>query len=288
MMTFQSTLHRESPPRLTSTANFFPPIESHNSKQGLRREPNQLRAALSILLVPALLAPVAYSQTPPEQTLLDLTNQSRTEHHLPPLAWDPVLARAALIHAQRVAIESAPLGHQYPGEPDLTTRAAQAGSHFSTVSENVAGHGTTPDDIFQAWMNSPTHRANILDPHLNVAGIAVVQNHGLLYAVEDFARITPTLAPSEIERRVTQLLRDNGLAPAASNADARATCPMQTGNAGHPSLVIQWDGANLADIPATVLQQLPNPTTHTAAVAACPSQRHDQPFTTYRVVILIY
>ena len=251
-----------------------------------------MRAALSILLVPALLAPIANSQTAPEQAILDLTNQSRAEHHLPPLAWDPVLARAALFHAQfvvqHVAIESGPLEHQYPGEPDLTTRAAQAGSHFSTVSENVAGHGTTPDDIFQAWMNSPTHRANILDPHLDVAGIAVVQNHGLLYAVQDFARVTPTLAPSEIERRVAQLLLDHGLAPAPSNADARATCPMRSGNAGHPSFIIQWDGANLADIPATVLQQLPNPTTHTAAVAACPSQRHDQPFTTYRVVILIY
>jgi hypothetical protein len=251
-------------------------------------KPNQLRAALPILLILALLAPIAHSQTPPEQTLLDLTNQSRAEHHLPPLAWDPVLARAALLHAQRVAIESGSVEHQYPSEPDLLTRAVQAGSHFSTVSENVAGRATTPADIFHAWMNSPTHRANILDPHLNVAGIAVVQNHGLLYAVEDFARITPTLAPSEIERRVTQLLRDHGLAPAPSNADARATCPMPTGNAGHPTLVIQWDGSNLADIPATVLHQLPNPTTHTAAVASCPSQRHDQPFTTYRVVILIY
>ena len=247
-----------------------------------------MRAALPILLILALLSPIARSQTAPEQALLDLTNQDRAQHHLPPLTWDPVLSRAALLHAQRVIRESGPVEHQYPGEPDLTTRAAQAGSHFSTVSENVAGHGTTPADIEQAWMASPTHRANILGPNLNVAGIAVIESNGLLYAVEDFARVTPTLAPGEIERRVTQLLLDHGLALAPSNADARATCPMHTGNAGHPALVIQWDGANLAEIPATILQQVPNPAAHTIAIAACPSQRHDQPFTTYRVVILIY
>jgi hypothetical protein len=208
-------------------------------------------------------------------------------HHLPPLTWDPVLARAALLHAQRVAREPGPVEHQYPGEPDLMTRAAQAGSHFSSILENVAGQGTSPADIDHAWMTSPTHRANILNPNANVVGIALVENRGQLYAVQDFARATPTISPNEIDRRVSQLLLDHHLALAPSNDDARATCPMRTGNAGHPALVIQWDGPDLADIPATILHQVPSPTTHTYAAAACPSQRH-QPFTTYRVVILVY
>jgi Cysteine-rich secretory protein family len=251
-----------------------------------------LRAALPILLILALLPSIAHSQSPSEQTLLNLTNRHRAEHNLPPLAWDPILARAALIHAQRVAREPGPVQHQYPGEPDLMTRAAMAGSHFSSILENVAGQATTPAQLDQAWMASPSHRADILNPNANVVGIAVVENQGLLYAVQDFARITPSLAPAEIERRVSQLLLDHGLAPAPSNADARATCPMHTGNAGNPLLVIQWDGADLAEIPALVLHQVPNPATHTAAVANCASQRPthlpDQPFTTYRVVILIY
>jgi hypothetical protein len=36
-------------------------------------------------------------------------------------------------------------------------------------------------------MNSPPHRANILDPELDSLGVAVVERNGELFAVQDFA-----------------------------------------------------------------------------------------------------
>src|ERR1700744_3550379 len=120
--------------------------------------------ARTLLLALTFAASFFNAQTPPtspEQTLFQLTNQARAAHNLPPLHWDNALAAAAKAHVQRVRNEPGELLHQYPGEPDLTTRGAQAGAHFPPHAENV-GRGTDVPLIQQTWMNSPSHRANIL------------------------------------------------------------------------------------------------------------------------------
>jgi hypothetical protein len=251
------------------------------------------RLALSLLAL-LLLAPSAPAQqgaTVAEQYLLQLTNQHRAEHNLPPLAWDAALARAAHAHALRIMQDGGVAQHQYPGEPDVKARAVKAGAHFSTVSENVAGNGTAPIDFDRAWMASPVHRANILDPHLNVIGIAVVRGNGVLYAVQDFARSVVVLGPTQIEQQAQQILRDHGIQPATAadaRENARRTCRDPKSTTGYPVLVMQWDGADLNQLPATLLQQMPTARQHTAAVGACPSTRQQEGFTTYHVAVLMY
>src|SRR5580704_755889 len=137
--------------------------------------------------------------SPDEQALLQLANQARAQHNLPPLRWDSALAIAAHNHLRWV-IRNSELLHQYPGEPDLVTRGANAGARFSTISENIAGHGPTPADLQQIWMTTPTHRANLLDPNLNVVGIAAVRDQGLLFAVQDFGHSVEALTPESIEQ----------------------------------------------------------------------------------------
>jgi hypothetical protein len=250
-----------------------------------------MRKILAPLLVLALSAPHAIAQadaSPAEQTLLQLANQSRAEHNLPPLHWDSTLAHAARAHLQRVLHEQGEYLHQYPGEPDLTTRGAQAGAHFSTIAENIGGHAEDPASIQRIWMTTPTHRTNLLDPNLNAVGIAVVRDQSLLYAVEDFAHTVPAPQSPDIERRVAQLLQEHGIAPAASNADARATCEMPKGNAGSPKLVIQWDGPNPTQLPDVLLQQIASGSYASAAVGACPSKQANQQFTLYHVAVLLY
>ena len=147
-----------------------------------------MRTALLTLLTFTLLASMSRSQTPNEQLLVVLANQSRAEHNLPPLTWDPALARAAHAHLAVMARQSGQVEHQYPGEPDLVARAAQAGVHFSSIAENVAGSAPTAAVIHELWMNSPHHRDNILASGLTTIGIAVAATPSGLYAVEDFAR----------------------------------------------------------------------------------------------------
>jgi len=249
-----------------------------------------MRTSLLPLLALTISLPCAIAQTdasPAEQSLLQLANQARAAHNLSPLHWDSTLAHAARAHAKWVIHQPNEL-HQYPGEPDLMTRGAQAGAHFSTIAENIGGHADDPAALQQIWMTTPTHRANLLDPNLNAVGIAVIEDQGLLYAVEDFARSVPVPQSAEIETRVAQLLQQHGIAPAASNADARSTCEMPKGNAGSPKMVIQWDGPNPTLLPDVLLKQIATGNYTTAQVGACPSQQANQTFTLYHVAVLLY
>jgi uncharacterized protein YkwD len=242
-----------------------------------------------LLLALALLTSSALAQSPAEQTLLQLANQARATHNLPPLRWDANLAQAAHAHVQWVLRTPGELLHQYPGEPDLIARGAHSGARFGTIAENIGGRGESAAALQQIWMTTPTHRANLLDPNLNVVGIATTQGpDGLLYAVEDFARNVPALTSSAVEQHVQKLLQAQGLAPAASNEDARKTCVMTSGQAGNPKLVIQWDSSDISQLPDTLLQQLSRTKYTTAAVGACPGNQPDQQFTTYHIAVLLY
>ena len=226
-----------------------------------------------------------------EQYLLQLANQHRAEHGFGPLAWDPALAHAAHNHALRIMKDGGPALHQYSGEPDTKTRAVQAGAHFSVVSENVAGDGTTAVEIERAWMNSPVHRANILDPKLTAVGISVVQNHGILYAVEDFSRASTVLSDNQIEQQALKALRSHGI-PLAAAAEAqnaaRESCRNPNSAAGSPILSMQWDGPDLNELPDALIKQMPNIRQHTVAVGSCPSDRQNEGFTTYHVAVLVF
>ncbi|WP_213804303.1 CAP domain-containing protein [Granulicella sp. dw_53] len=252
---------------------------------------------LPILCLIALTSAAPAQQTIAERYLLQTANQHRAALHLGPLTWDPALALAAQRHAIRISREPGPAEHQYRGEPDLLSRAAQAGAHFSNISENVAGNGNSPAEIELAWMNSPVHRANILDPQLNTVGIAVVQSRSLLSAVEDFGRNVPVLTPNGVEASAQQILLSHGIQPelsADARQDARRACNSQTttGYLTQPTLIFQWEGPDLNDLPKTVASSLPRSqgksVTHTAALAACPSTRPTGGFTTYRIAVLLY
>lgn len=242
---------------------------------------------LAILAVPSQHACAQADASPAEQTLLQLANQARAQHNLPPLRWDASLAQAARAHLRWV-VRNPELLHQYPGEPDLVARGANAGARFSTISENIAGHGDTPASLQQIWMTTPTHRANLLDPNLNVVGIAVIENQGLLFAVEDFGHNVPTLTPDAVEHQVAKLLQAKGIPPAASNEDARTTCTMSQGQAGNPKLVIQWNGADISQLPDVLIQQLDKTKYSSAAVGACPGRQSIPHFTTFHITVLLY
>src|SRR5271154_3090555 len=78
---------------------------------------------IGICIIPSALRalPAAMPLQPDEaaQRIFELTNQDRPPHALPPLHWDPALAAAAAVHADRMKQEKT-LSHQYAGEPDLT------------------------------------------------------------------------------------------------------------------------------------------------------------------------
>jgi uncharacterized protein YkwD len=74
-----------------------------------------------------------------------------------------------------------------PLHPRSFYRLPTRSRHFSWIAENAA-EGPNPSAIHQSFMKSPQHRANILDPDMDTAGIGVADRNGQLYAVEDFSQ----------------------------------------------------------------------------------------------------
>lgn len=218
--------------------------------------------------------------------LFQMANDDRASQNLPSLREDSALAGAAWQHAQRM-VQSGTLSHQLPGEPDLIVRVQQAGVHCSTVAENVAS-GPTAARINNEWMHSASHRANLLDPRVNVVGIAVIQKHGELFAVEDFAREMAALTPAQQQRQVASLLTSHGLQVAANGASARAYCsgtPSQTRPL--PKLVMKYSTVDLSRLPGKVEQGIGAGNYRRAVVGSCGAVNQNG-FSAYQMVILLY
>ena len=242
----------------------------------------------TLALAATMLAGRAWAQQSPEQQVMDLANSDRAQHGLAPLKWDPALAQAAAAHAQLMA-QQPELSHQYPGEPALDARCGAAGAHFRSIEENVA-LGPSPQALEQEWMNSPLHRANILNGSMDTVGVGLVRRGGNYYAVEDFAASVAELGPEQVEQKIGQLLQQRGLQPAGMSQDARQTCEMEHGAAGgsKPRFIMRWEGTDLSRLPDVLEQKIATGQYHKAAVGACTSGNPGQGFTTYKIAVMLF
>lgn len=253
-----------------------------------------LAAATLIFAVAPTLRAQSIFNTPPnvaEQFLLAAANQDRVAQGLQPLRLDPTLAEAALAHAREMAAHR-DISHQFPGEPKLSERGANAGAHFSLISENVA-EAPVAAMIHDLWMHSEGHRKNLLDPGVDAVGISVIVRDHEYYAVEDFANIVPPLSFNAQESAVASLLAKSGIQIAngkvMSEKDARETCGMSTGYAGsnQPWYIMRYTAHSVAQLPAQLQSRLSTGKYHQAVVGAC-SEGAATPFAAYNIAVLLY
>jgi uncharacterized protein YkwD len=225
-----------------------------------------------------------------EQYLLAAANQERERRGLPALKRDPHLASAAAQHAREMATHGT-ISHQFAGEPELTNRGASAGVAFSLISENVA---EAPDVIMihDMWMRSDHHRANLLDPSVDAAGIAVISRGGELFAVEDFAKTVRAATFAQQEAAIAALVARRGMA-VSENPElveaARKTCSMDSGYAGarRPWFIMRFTSDSLNRLPEQLETKLGSPRYREAAVGACSTQGHGA-FSSYSFAVLLY
>lgn len=141
---------------------------------------------------PAAPAPVAAAPADPseaaEAQVLALANEARAAAGLPPLTRDPDLDAVARAWSVHLATEGLELAHN----PDY---AEQIPAGWSASAENVGWmgpSGLTAEEvaatIHATWMDSPGHRANLLDPALTHIGVGVASSpdHGW-YLTQNFA-----------------------------------------------------------------------------------------------------
>jgi len=223
--------------------------------------------------------------------LVQLANQARAQAGAGPLKWDAALAAAARRHCLRMATEGA-LSHQYTGEPELGARAQAAGAHFSLIEENVAV-AANPAAIHDAWMHSPHHRENLLNPDVNRVGIAVVAGPLGLYAVADYERAVALLSQTQVEAIVARLVQAGGLAILNNPTLARTACATDSGmpraaSGPQPRFVMRWQDAELTQLPQALLERMATGKYHQAAVGNCATEGQEGSFTAYRLAVLLF
>ena len=106
--------------------------------------------------------------------LADLANADRTLGNLASLTVSPVLSAVAQAKADDMAGKGY-FAHVSPAGEDPWHWFAAAGYQFEHAGENLAIDFSDSLDVEQAWMNSPTHRDNILNPNYTEVGIATAQ-----------------------------------------------------------------------------------------------------------------
>lgn len=244
-----------------------------------------VRAQMSVQM-PTQVDLTAGGQYVAEQFLLTAANQERVALGLQPLRLDASLSHASALHAAQMA-EHEDISHRFAGEADLEDRGANAGVRFSMIAENV-GEAPTSVIIHSLWMNSPAHRANLLDPEVNSVGIAVVERDGEFYAVEDFANTVEPLTFAEQESTVARTLVQAGVSVADGTADARITCGMQSGYVGaRPASIMRYTVSTLTDLPEAIKARVSSGKYHQALVGACADTRKTA-FTAYNIAVLLY
>lgn len=128
--------------------------------------------------------------------LTDETNQNRVDNGLPALQVSPLLVAAAQDKANDMATKDY-FAHTSPQGLTPWYWFEQVGYNFDYAGENLAVNFSDSQDVTTAWMNSPEHRANILDVNYTQIGIATAQGlyngEPATYVVEEFG--TPAAAP---------------------------------------------------------------------------------------------
>lgn len=120
-----------------------------------------------------------------ERAVLNLTNQARREQGLPALQWSESLAKAARYHAGHMA-KYRYFDHDTHLSDGRRMSPAERIAHFDKnySGENIAWGQRTPQDVIKSWINSPGHRANMLNRDSTRLGVGYVRG----YWVQVFGR----------------------------------------------------------------------------------------------------
>jgi len=131
--------------------------------------------------------PKAPRLTEDEQKIFELTNEARKKEKLPPLKLNATLVKVARSHSANMAKQEK-MDHELDGK-NPTQRIKDAGYDPLSTGENIGEtEGGTVEEIFKMWMDSPTHKANILRDKIEEIGIGMARSSkGVVYYTQVFA-----------------------------------------------------------------------------------------------------
>lgn len=107
------------------------------------------------------------------EQLVAATNAKRAESGLSPLTLNGALSQAAAAKASDMLANNY-WAHNSPAGKTPWDFIIGAGYRYTLAGENLAKNFQTSDGVVEAWMNSPTHKANIVKSGYKEVGFAVV------------------------------------------------------------------------------------------------------------------
>ncbi|MDH6118337.1 RNA polymerase sigma factor (sigma-70 family) [Kitasatospora sp. GAS204A] len=119
------------------------------------------------------------------QQVLDLVNAQRAQHGCGPLTANSKLQAAAQGQSDDMAARQF-FDHTNPDGAGPQQRIDAAGYQWSSWGENIAQGQADPASVMDSWMNSPGHRANILNCGFKEMGVGIHLGTGGPWWTQDF------------------------------------------------------------------------------------------------------
>ena len=99
--------------------------------------------------------------------VLELVNQIRIDNDLNPLIWNDSLEQSAMMRAPEI------INTFEHTRPDGSGWYTTINTTYRTAGENIAAGQRTSQQVVDEWMDSPGHRANILNPNYTEMGVSL-------------------------------------------------------------------------------------------------------------------
>lgn len=136
---------------------------------------------------PAVTQPVAAVGST-EKQVADLVNKERSAQGLAPLKFNGELSKVAKLKATDMRDKNY-FSHTSPTYGSPFDMMKSFGIRYTSAGENIAKGYRTPDAVMKGWMNSPGHKANILNSSFTEIGVGyVTDSSGTGYWVQMFIR----------------------------------------------------------------------------------------------------
>ena len=132
-----------------------------------------IRTALAAFLLCTVCGGVLAGDDPPA-TLLMKVNAIRLAQGLPAVSSDAELVRAAQLHAEEIAARGE-LSHTSSDGALIGERLDRVGYSYMLAVENLASGTLDADDTLERWMDSPSHRINLLSKAMRQAGVGYIE-----------------------------------------------------------------------------------------------------------------
>jgi hypothetical protein len=142
--------------------------------------------------------------------LVDLTNEARSTDGMLALSRNNLLDKAASLKAGDMSSYGY-FAHTSPQGITPWYWFNEVGYYFIYAGENLAIDFTESEEVENAWLNSPTHKANILNNRFSEIGIATKEGyyngHPTIYVVQMFG--TPAFAEENKNEPTPPIVKEN-------------------------------------------------------------------------------